>query len=141
MADNEEVKPPVEHVINIRLPDVITGGMYEAYMDGCHTYQSKRSYASSTITRFYGACALYKQGYVVVSGYQPLLDALKAEDHKTVPGEILGWIEDEIGVPVETSVSRPLSVSWRLLWPTDPTRINDTVLPPLVGTSKPEIIT
>lgn len=116
-----------EIIVTITLPDVITAGMWETYSEGRASYAASRLNADLNITRYYGACALYNAGHVVVSGLPVLTDALKAAKHTTVDLVLVGAIVDYIAIPMEQAINRPLQTYLRKSSPTASIRVNGIV--------------
>jgi hypothetical protein len=127
--------------VTIRLPDNLTAGQWDIYANARDKWRADHIGGDLNIARYYGACALYEKGIAHISGFAPLVDALKAKKHDDLPLPLLNAILMYIALPMEAALETPLPIYLLTSFDTGAIRLNGTVLRDSETTSKPEIIT
>jgi hypothetical protein len=123
--------------VTVSLPDVITVEAWLAFSDGRQTYLDQQAAADKTaynaIADYHGACAVYRAGFVHISGANDVLvaklkDVLNNTTMSGIDIAFIGWAVREIAGPINRAIGRPLLDSTPQSSGTEST-LTDTALP------------
>ncbi len=111
MSDHDQSEL-LSDLITISLPDVLTGEIWQAYVDGQDSYNRRAETEGRTpataLAKFCGAAEIIRRGYVHVSGpgAQRLMQYVHA-DARSVPLAIIGALNVLVARRLESAFTDP----------------------------------